>query len=113
MHSLSDTIEGLEQQLEKAAAALAQMKRFGDDDYPAGTIIAFDVTFPAQTRNGFNEDSRTYAYAAIKSPDGLWQTSGPDRPGPFSWSELVQWWTRRRIPTTEVWVVTQFEQVEA
>jgi hypothetical protein len=123
MHNLSDTIEGLEQQLEKAAAALAQMKRFGDDTYPEGAIIAFDVTFPAReathtyphsrqiTREA--EELRVFAYCAIKGPDGRWHTSGPERPGPFTWSELVQWWTRRRVPTTEVWAVTQFEQVEA
>ncbi len=53
------------------------------DDNGFPPIVYFNRTFTA--------GGRGYDYAAIRTPDGRWNTTGPKAPKSYSWAELVAW----------------------
>lgn len=66
-------------------ARIKAMERFGPDNYPDHAIIHFDYQF--------YEDTKVYAYAAIKC-NGLWYSTGPRAPKAYTWAQMIEWWLR-------------------
>lgn len=85
-----------EKQIERYSEQLAQLDRFGEDDFEDGDVLRFDKKF--------HQRGQVYSYAAIKA-NGLWYTTGPNSPKAYTWDELVQF-----LPD-EVWYVTEYEKL--
>lgn len=58
----------------------------------------------------FHEGSRSYAYAAIRTEQGTWYTTGPRAPKDYAWEELIDWIYRTSADgeDTEIWLATEF-----
>lgn len=56
-------------------------------------------------RKRFNAGGKQYTYAAVRTEDGLWFTTGPRTPKGFGWDELIDW--IMEDDTAEIEVVTK------
>lgn len=76
----------MEHAIQRAQAEIDRVLRLPaepttDDDQPL--VVFF--------QHRFNQNSRTYDYAAIKAGDGLWYTTGPASPKGYTWDQLMDW----------------------
>jgi hypothetical protein len=55
--------------------------------------------------------SRVYTYGAVRTPDGLWNTTGPKSPKAYRWHELITWIVDRGNEDVQIWFANQFEQL--
>lgn len=67
---------------------LAQRERYGVDNYPDGTVLRWDKTYP-------NVDE-VYKFAAIKA-NGTWHPTGRVMPANCTWDKLVEVWTNQNV----------------
>lgn len=88
-------------QLERYERLIEEAMRFGEDDYPEGTVIKF--------RKQFVEGGEKYRYAAIKA-NGLWYTTGPKSPKGYTWDELVAWLSQG-VQVKKIWLMGKCGQV--
>jgi hypothetical protein len=86
--------------LERRAEFLSNLpdEPMGDD---GTTVIWFEKTM----------GSRVYTYAAVRTKDGLWSTTGPKSPKRYRWNELVQWIYDGDLEGVEVWFANGWEQL--
>lgn len=68
----------------------------GDD---GTTVIWFEKPF----------GSRIYTYAAVRTVDGLWSTTGPKSPKRYRWTELIQWIYDNGNEDCEIWFASGWE----
>lgn len=54
--------------------------------------------------------SNSYTYAAVRTANGKWYTTGPTSPKGYSWDALIQW-IREFDETTEVWTATEWSEL--
>lgn len=64
------------------------------------SVIWFNRKF---SRSG----AKYYTYAAVRTDDGKWYTTGPRTPKGYDWAELIQW--IREYEAVEVWTATEYE----
>ncbi len=88
-------------QQERIASANARRAAFGEDDYEDRTVLFFRYMFA----NGTN----VYDYTALKCGES-WYLSGPRRPGPLSWTALVDFWISGDL--LELWWVSEYRPIE-
>lgn len=70
--------------LDNLAKHVEATEKFGEDDYPNGATVVFDLKF--------NETGVTYNYAARKAC-GIWYITCGSRGtvrGPFAWDDLIE-----------------------
>lgn len=83
---------------------LAMLEAF-DEPAEDGAVIRFDVQFDVS--------GRVYSYAAIRT-NNRWYTTGPQGGNtPRTWDALVNWLIDRKVPTTEIWLVTEYEALHS
>lgn len=92
----------LQEDIDRAAAHLERLNRYGDDPFEDGTVIAFDKVFG----NPVYCEPRTYSYAAIRA-GGKWWTTSPRSPKGYEWWEL-----REFIGDAEIYWAKDMEQWE-
>lgn len=92
-------VQAIESRLRELEAELADIKRFGDDDYEDGDVLTFKGDF-----NG----PKTYAWAAIKA-SGKWHLTGGKSIQHASWDALVEF--MRGANVRKVRKVTDTERV--
>jgi hypothetical protein len=110
------TTDNLRRQLELHMSAadrllekLTQAERFGEDDWPEGTIIVFDKQFAG--------GGTTYHYAAIKAPSHLrsgggWYTTEPRAPKDYSWEDLIAWIQEGPESSIDLYVVSELKHID-
>jgi hypothetical protein len=72
-----------------------------EDDFEPGSVIRFDRTF--------NSGSKVYSYAAIKTSEGLWSTTGPKSPKNYTWVDLLRWLQGETVDG--IWWATNLEKL--
>lgn len=60
----------------------------------------------------FNGGSKWYNYAATRSDDGKWYTTGPQSPKGYAWSSLIDWIYQTGGDNVEVWVPVEYEALD-
>lgn len=83
---LDPDITALQRTIERAQAKIDYLASLPDEpevDEDGVAVIFFKKTF--------HHGGRTYDYAAIKSRNGRWNTTGPQSPKDYSWKQLVKW----------------------
>jgi len=103
---MSTRLTFIEKRIEQLQTELDNILRFGEDDWPNGTILYFEKRF--------NSGGRLYSYTALKCEvknynlEGkVWYTSGPKAPGPYTWEQLSEFMSQG---VDKVWVVTTLEE---
>ena len=92
--------EAIQNRLRELEAELAELAKYGSDDYDEGAVLTFKGDFGGAT---------AYSYAAIKA-GGKWHlTGGAKTPSYISWDDLVQFWIKAHV--RKVRKVTQTERV--
>jgi hypothetical protein len=104
----------LRRQMDVLAAELARVESLPKDDWPVGTVIAFDKTF------GGLKGSTVYRYTAVKYADsyrdlpGYWSLTGRDgNHVRLSWEQVLDFVSERENSKTMpvIWRATHFEEV--
>jgi hypothetical protein len=58
----------------------------------------------------FPNGTQTYTYAAVRTSDGRWFTTGPMSPKGYSWADLITWIAERARPIDGImWVASEWE----
>jgi len=104
---MSTRLTFIEKRINQLQAELDNILRFGEDDWPNGTILYFEKRF--------NTHGRLYSYTALKCKVGdynplegrAWYTSGPKAPGPYTWEQLSEFMSQG---VDKVWFVTALEE---
>lgn len=103
-----DTQDHLRSRIErhlKEADRLAERVAFLDElpTEPVGDDGTTVIWFEKQM------GSRVYTYAAVRTVDGLWSTTGPKSPKRYRWTELIQWIFENGNEDAEVWFANGWE----
>lgn len=70
-----------------------------DLDGTATNVVWFEKTFGGM---------HPYTYAAVKSGDGLWYTTGPKAPKGYGWDRLVEWINEDEPEPVTIWHATEW-----
>lgn len=92
----------LERELRRTEELIALRASFGEDVFEDGTVVTFEVTF--------NPEGKAYQYAAVRVSDHWYVTSTNAQPR-RTWEQLITWLVDRDVPTTEMWVCTEWTRV--
>jgi len=55
----------------------------------------------------FQPRGRVYTYAAVRTDEGTWYTTGPQTPKDYAWDDLIAWIMEDK--TAQVWVAATYE----
>jgi len=92
-------VQAIQNRLAELEAELAELARFGSDDYEEGAVLTFKGDY-----NG----PKTYAYAAIKA-GGKWHLTGGKAVQHATWDQLVEF--MRKANVRKVKLVTETSRV--
>lgn len=91
----------LRQAIASLADQLAEVEKFGEDEYKNGTVLTFKLKYA--------ESPRWFTYAAVKA-DGRWWLTGRHST-PFTWSGLVDFLTAPGRKVRGLRVATGFRKL--
>lgn len=83
---------------------LAKLADLPDEPFPASedgqpNVVWFIKSFGTLTE---------YVYAAVRTPEGLWYTTGPRAPKGYVWEKLIEWINEDEDGRVEIWAAEQF-----
>jgi len=84
----------LQADIERKEAELSRLLSLPEDTFDEGAVLCFEKQFALP-------DGRKYSYMFQKA-GGAWYSSGPRRPGPYRWEELLDFLNEG---VTKVWEV--------
>jgi len=82
---MTTELERIDREIERLKARRRELRRMPQDTFEPGAVISFTKRF---SQDRF---ARSYRYAAIKTDDGLWYTTGPKQREPWLWINLMVW----------------------
>lgn len=59
----------------------------------------------------FKGGRQRYVYAAVRTPDGRWSTTGPRSPKSYTWDDLIAWIDRESQDVVEIYLGTVWDQI--
>jgi hypothetical protein len=97
-------LDNLDAERERTLRRLDLISSYGEDVYEEGAVIRFDHVFGSSP-------GTQYMYAAIKSSDGYWRTTGPNSQAKaWSWAELTSW-IATGLGDNTIWMVEGYVRV--
>lgn len=96
----------LEEQIRTATAALTRLRKYGEDDYPEGTVLAWDHVPPER-----DEVCRHYVAVKATASWSIAPVAGSARIA-LTWEQLIHFITRGGTESPDLWRVETYAIVK-
>lgn len=103
MSALGSQVRQIDEQIERLKqqrrVLLQKAKKFGEDEWPVGTVLYFEKRF--------SKGSKKFLFSVLKTPTG-WYSTGGHRNACYDWESLVNFMSEG---VKEVWTATEWERI--